>query len=148
MTLRVVLEALSQRASKYCINLNDLVDRDDTFPSKHGSTAVVYQGTLRPEGIKVAIKTFHSDPSSDESGFKARLVLLHGRLPSNLTLSICDSLFSEKCIYGQNFGMKTLSVYWGLLLLSISTCPLCQNGWERETLAIMYTTDRSIPALW
>ena len=74
MSLRSALEALSRRASKYCINLNNLVDRDDEFPSKHGSTAVVYKGTLRPEGIKAAIKTFRFDPSSDK--LKARLVVL------------------------------------------------------------------------
>ena len=85
MSLRVALEALSQRASKYCINLNGLVDRDDEFLSKHGSTAVVYQGTLRPEETKVAIKTLRSDPSSDLADLKVRLLLLHECLPSNLT---------------------------------------------------------------
>ena len=63
--LGVVLEELSKRASRYCINLNKLVYRDKTFIARHGSSALVYRGTLRPGGSKVAIKTFRLGPSND-----------------------------------------------------------------------------------
>ena len=70
MDLHTALETLSQRASRYCINLNGLVDREDGISPLRGSTAVVYRGTLRQGGIKVAIKTFHSDPSCDVDRLK------------------------------------------------------------------------------
>lgn len=63
--LGIVLEELSRRASRYCINLNKLVDRDERFTARHGSSALVYRGTLRPRGSKVAIKTFRLGPSND-----------------------------------------------------------------------------------
>ena len=72
MDLRSALETLSQRASRYCINLNGLVDREGGFSPLRGSTAVVYRGTLRLEGQQVAIKTFHSNPSCDVDRLKVR----------------------------------------------------------------------------
>ncbi|KAL4072439.1 kinase-like domain-containing protein [Scleroderma yunnanense] len=77
MNLGIALEDLSQRASRYCINLNELVDRDDTFPPLRGSSALVYRGTLRREGAKVAVKTFRSGPSGNEATLKLVFRELH-----------------------------------------------------------------------
>jgi len=51
-----ILEKLADQATEYCINLNALVDREQK-PRFQGGSALVFQGTLRPRGTCVAIKT-------------------------------------------------------------------------------------------
>ncbi|KAG6333051.1 hypothetical protein ID866_6040 [Astraeus odoratus] len=67
MTLNVstALQELSQRAARYSINLDDRVDRDVTQRPLRGGNAFVYQGTLRPNGLKVAVKTIRSGPPEE-----------------------------------------------------------------------------------
>ena len=52
----LILEDLADQASQYCINLNELVDREPKARFR-GGNALVFQGTLRPRGARVAIKT-------------------------------------------------------------------------------------------
>ena len=49
------LERFAQRALRYCVNLDGLVDRHEARVLR-GGQARVYEGTLRPKGIKVAVK--------------------------------------------------------------------------------------------
>ena len=59
-----VLKTLAERASQYSTNLDDRVERDVlTFTT--GGYAIVYQGTLQPQGTMVAIKTFRFGHRSD-----------------------------------------------------------------------------------
>ncbi|KAL4073702.1 kinase-like domain-containing protein [Scleroderma citrinum] len=72
-----VLLELSQRATRYSINLNDWVDRDMTERPLRGCNAFVYQGTLRPEGLKVAVKTIRSGPPGDPEAIARILREVH-----------------------------------------------------------------------
>ena len=64
-----VLETLAERASRYSMNLDDRIERDvSKFVT--GGYAIVYQGTLRPQGAMVAIKTFRFGHKSDISIIK------------------------------------------------------------------------------
>lgn len=56
---------LSQRAERYSINLNGRIDRDMIQRPIRGGNAFVYQGTLRPNRLKVAVKTIRSGPPGD-----------------------------------------------------------------------------------
>ncbi|KAI6021113.1 kinase-like domain-containing protein [Pisolithus marmoratus] len=68
--LSSVLHELCNRASTYAVVLNGRISRNPgTYPLR-GGTAVVHQGTLAPEGTKVAIKTFHSTQSGTETDLK------------------------------------------------------------------------------
>lgn len=61
MVLSSALHEFSNRAPIYNVNLTDRISRDWRREPQRGSTAVVYQGlegTLTPDGTKVAIKTF------------------------------------------------------------------------------------------
>lgn len=59
------LERLAQRALRYCVNLDGSVDRHEARVLC-GGQARVYEGTLRPKGIKVAVKTIRfGAPESD-----------------------------------------------------------------------------------
>ncbi|KAI6041384.1 kinase-like domain-containing protein [Pisolithus marmoratus] len=49
------------------LNLDIRVDRDNTFRPLHGGMAVVYRGTLHPQGTAVAIKCLRFYPHGDES---------------------------------------------------------------------------------
>lgn len=40
----------AQRASEHGINLNGRVDRDESFRPLYGAHAIVYKGTINPEG--------------------------------------------------------------------------------------------------
>lgn len=63
------LKQLSERASRYSINLNDRVERDTTkyLP---GGNAIVYRGTLLPGGTSVAVKTYRFGHKSDREVLK------------------------------------------------------------------------------
>jgi len=56
---------LSRRAERYSINLNGRIDRDMIQMPIRGGNAFVYQGTLRPNKLKVAVKTIRSGPPGD-----------------------------------------------------------------------------------
>ncbi|KAG6329347.1 hypothetical protein ID866_9741 [Astraeus odoratus] len=64
------LEELSERASRFSINLNAVVDRDATIPPLRGGNANVYAGTLQSTGMRVAVKTVRSAPLSDINTLK------------------------------------------------------------------------------
>ncbi|KIM54861.1 hypothetical protein SCLCIDRAFT_30817 [Scleroderma citrinum Foug A] len=64
MDIQPMLRDLAERASRYCTDLGDKVDRDITKIVRGGS-AFVYRGILRPEGVPVAVKTFHFGHKSD-----------------------------------------------------------------------------------
>ncbi|KIM62181.1 hypothetical protein SCLCIDRAFT_1215533 [Scleroderma citrinum Foug A] len=52
------LDETLRRGSRHCINFDWLIERDETRVLK-GAYANIYQGTLRPEGRKVAIRIVH-----------------------------------------------------------------------------------------
>ena len=60
-------QRLTRRASDDGINLNDRVYRDESFSSLSGRNAIIYQGTMDPEGTRVAIKSLHLSPSADKA---------------------------------------------------------------------------------
>lgn len=64
MDIQPILRDLAERASRYCTDLGDKVDRDITKVVKGGS-ALVYCGILRPEGLAVAVKTFYFGHKND-----------------------------------------------------------------------------------
>ncbi|KAI6000347.1 kinase-like domain-containing protein [Pisolithus orientalis] len=68
--LSPVLHKLSERASRYSINLNGRINRTLGRLPQRGSTAIVYQGTLIPDGTEVAIKTFRCTLSGSEADLK------------------------------------------------------------------------------
>lgn len=65
-----ILKQLSDRASGYSINLNGRINRNLGRNPLRGGTAIVYHGTLIPNGTEVAIKTFHGTLSGSEAELK------------------------------------------------------------------------------
>lgn len=59
------LRQFAEHASRYSINLNGQVSRG-TRASLNGGNAIVHQGTLQPDGTRVAIKTPRGGPPSDD----------------------------------------------------------------------------------
>ncbi|KIM61225.1 hypothetical protein SCLCIDRAFT_26027 [Scleroderma citrinum Foug A] len=70
MDVKLSLEKLSQQASSYTVVLNGRVSRDITRRPLTGDSADVYEGTLIPDGTKVAVKTIHADPPSSQESIK------------------------------------------------------------------------------
>lgn len=70
MDPRLRLERVSIGSSGYNINLNDQVDRVLSRGPSRGSRALVYLGTMRSTGRKVAVKVFRFGPPSDEKSVK------------------------------------------------------------------------------
>lgn len=70
MTLSFALDELSQRASRYSINLNGRISRTLGRNPLRGGTASVSHGTLIPEGTEVAIKTFFTALPGSETELK------------------------------------------------------------------------------
>ncbi|KAI6095302.1 kinase-like domain-containing protein [Pisolithus croceorrhizus] len=70
--LSSVLHELSERASRYCINLNGSITRHSGRTPLRGGTAFVYQGTWTTNGTMVAIKTFHRTMTGGEDELKHR----------------------------------------------------------------------------
>ncbi|KAI6147326.1 kinase-like domain-containing protein [Pisolithus tinctorius] len=67
MSVQYAPEKLAKAALDLGVNLDTWVDRDITFRPRHGGTAVVYLGTLRPQAKRVAIKCLRFYPHGDES---------------------------------------------------------------------------------
>ena len=67
-----LLQKLTQRASEEAINLNDRIDRDESFRPLHGGHAIVYKGTMNPKGVRVAIKSLRLSPSADRAAGDVR----------------------------------------------------------------------------
>ena len=57
---------MSNAAAEYHVNLDDQVDGVLSRRSFRGSRALVYQGSARSTGQRVAIKTFYFGPPSDD----------------------------------------------------------------------------------
>ena len=70
MDLSAILKELSDRASRYSINLNGQIDLDLRKDPLHGGTALVYRGILRRDGAKIAVKTFRFGPAGDTDSLK------------------------------------------------------------------------------
>ncbi|KAI6011822.1 kinase-like domain-containing protein [Pisolithus marmoratus] len=70
------LQEFSERASRYTKNLDQWVDRDPTACFA-GGDAIVYRGTLRPEGTCVAVKTFRFGHRSSPTVLKTMLREVH-----------------------------------------------------------------------
>lgn len=68
---------LSRRAERYSINLNGRIDRDMIQMPIRGGNAFVYQGTLRPNKLKVAVKTIRSGPPGDLESIRRVLREVH-----------------------------------------------------------------------
>lgn len=75
--LQEVLQQYADLASPYAINLNTRVIRDPNGFTQRGGFAVVYAGTLRPDGNRVAIKTACGAPPSDEAAIRRILKEVH-----------------------------------------------------------------------
>ena len=65
MDLSAILKMLSDRASRYSINLNGQIDLDLGKDPLYGGTALVYRGILRQDGAKIAVKTSRFGPPGD-----------------------------------------------------------------------------------
>lgn len=65
------LERFAQRALRYCINLDGFVDRHEACVSR-GGQARVYEGTLHPKGIRVAVKTIGFCPPESDAIIEVR----------------------------------------------------------------------------
>ena len=74
MDISAILEELADRASRYSINLNGQIDLDPGKSPLRGSTALVYRGILRPDGAKIAVKTFCFGPPGDMDSLTVMLV--------------------------------------------------------------------------
>ncbi|KAI6013818.1 kinase-like domain-containing protein [Pisolithus marmoratus] len=70
LTLSLALDKLSQRASRYSIDLNSRISCTLGRNPLRGSTTSVSHGTLIPEGMEVAIKTFFTTLSGSEDELK------------------------------------------------------------------------------
>ncbi|KAI5987895.1 kinase-like domain-containing protein [Pisolithus albus] len=76
MEAREILCEFSERASKYTINLNGRIRREQE-PYTRGGNAFVYHGTLSPWGTTVAIKTALGVPQADKKTIKKMLREAH-----------------------------------------------------------------------
>ncbi|KAI6139741.1 kinase-like domain-containing protein [Pisolithus tinctorius] len=76
------LKSLSEQAPRYTVVLNGRIDRDTTRRPLVGESADVYEGTLRPAGVKVAVKTIHAYPPATQEAIERVLREVH--LWSNL----------------------------------------------------------------
>ena len=65
-------QRLAQRASEHGINLDYRVDRDESFRPLYGNHAIVYKGTINPQGTRVAVKSLHLSPSADKAAGNVR----------------------------------------------------------------------------
>ena len=71
------LKQVDDTASECGINLNDRVDRCDDFHPYHGGYTIVYNGTLRPHGEIVAIKSLRLSPLPEKVAVDVRAPLSH-----------------------------------------------------------------------
>ena len=69
------LKEVDDTASEFGINLNDRVDRRDNFCPCHGGYTIVYNGTLRPDGEIIAIKSLRLSPLPDKVAVDVRAPL-------------------------------------------------------------------------
>jgi len=106
------LDETLRRGSRYCINFDWLIERDEMRVHK-GAYANIYQGTLHPEGRKVAIRIVHQ--WRRDQGDKVRNAYATV-IDINAEPSI--SLFCGRYRSGASFDKKTSFRCWGLLLHS------------------------------
>lgn len=71
MDAGLAFSKLSDQAAVHSINLNELIDRDESFSPLRGGTTVIYRGTVRAEGTRVAIKTI--GPRGDVDSMKVKM---------------------------------------------------------------------------
>lgn len=71
------LKQLSGWATPFGINLDEAVTLDKRINYVRGSHAVVFQGTLRNTGTRVAVKVLRSGPPEDEATIKRVLEEVH-----------------------------------------------------------------------
>ena len=76
-------QRLAQRASEHGINLNDRVDRDESFRPLHGGHAIVYRGTIKPEGTWVAVKSLRLSPSANKAAGNVHALHCYNVCPPN-----------------------------------------------------------------
>lgn len=70
------LRRFAERASRYAINLDGRVHRGARVVLG-GGNAIVYRGTLQPDGISIAIKTARGSPPVDDRMIKRALREVH-----------------------------------------------------------------------
>ncbi|KIM53410.1 hypothetical protein SCLCIDRAFT_438160 [Scleroderma citrinum Foug A] len=51
--------------------------RDESFSSLSGRNAIIYQGTMDPEGTRVAIKSLHLSPSANKAAGEVHALHCH-----------------------------------------------------------------------
>ncbi|KIM60729.1 hypothetical protein SCLCIDRAFT_1216613 [Scleroderma citrinum Foug A] len=71
------LQDLSQRASRYSINLDGQIQRDGAYPPLCGGFADVYRGSVESTGGQVAIKTLRAGLASDVAAIKRAFKEVH-----------------------------------------------------------------------
>ncbi|KAI6044494.1 kinase-like domain-containing protein [Pisolithus marmoratus] len=74
---RETLGQYAERASRYAINLNGQVCKEDNGAALPGGNAIVYPGFLSPHGTRVAIKVPRSAPPNDERVIRRILREVH-----------------------------------------------------------------------
>ena len=138
-----VLEEYAQRAYDFSINLDGRVERSSTCKSR-GGFALVYKGTLLPDGIEVAVKTPISRFSGNETGkiIKVRMLEVYLR-PVTLF-----RILSAKYTPGQNCVTRTSSHCSELPRNLITLFLSCLHGWKRVMHITMFKIKTSILALW
>ncbi|KIN99186.1 hypothetical protein M404DRAFT_155843 [Pisolithus tinctorius Marx 270] len=92
------LQQLSERASRFAIDLNDQVDRD-TKEYFIGGDAIVYKGRLRPEGTFVAVKTFRFAHRGDSTVLKVSCIL--SRLPDYYADQLVKTILREVHVWSK-----------------------------------------------
>jgi len=71
------LERFAQQVLRYCVNLDGFVDQHEARVL-YGGQVRVYEGTFRPEGRKVAVKTIRFCPPESDAIIEVHPLCLCG----------------------------------------------------------------------
>lgn len=143
LKLDSILEEYAQRAYDFSINLDGRVERPSTCQSR-GGFALVYKGTLLPDGIEVAVKTPISRCSGDETVKTIKVRMLEVYLRPVTLFRIPSAKYTP----GQNCVTRTSSHCSELPQNLIRLFLSCLHGWKREMHITMFKIKTLILALW
>lgn len=138
-----VLEDFAQLAYEFSINLDGRVQLLPGCWCK-GGQAIVYKGSLLPEGVEVAVKIASSSLPADETRKIIKVRMLKMWLPS-VTFS---RVLSGKSTPGLNYITRTFSRFLASPRSLIARFPLYLHGWKREMRMSMFKIKKLILALW
>jgi len=138
-----VLEDFAQLAYDFSINLDGRVERRPDYCCI-GGNAIVYKGSLLPDGVEVAVKIPCSNLPADETRKIIKVWMLKMWLPS---VTFSRILFG-KSTPGLNCVTRTFSRSLASPLNLIARFPLYLYGWKMEMRMTMFKIKRLILALW